>query len=406
MKLIWLGFTLLLAMFSFGQPTANFWTKKNDFSGGKRERAVAFSIGEYGYIGTGIDTAEQVLKDLWRYDPTSDTWQQMADMPTLVGRRDAIGFSLGNKGYIGTGIDSEFSLSGNKLKDFWEYDPSTNTWLQKANFPGGGGNGIYFAAAFTVDSKGYVCGGKLGPNLYTAQLWEYKPAINQWVERALFPGGVRYQLSAFSIGNYGYVGLGANQDVFKKDFWKYNPGLNQWTQIANLPASERGSAVTFTIEDRGFVCMGSNGGILDDLWEYNPNSNSWAPRAFYGGSERNNACGFVVNGKAYVGTGKGYSGKKQGMEEYTPHNFLGMAENEIVSFNLFPNPATDFVNCSAGKEFVSEFSLISTSGQLIETIENNSNVKFDLRNLENGVYLIRAKSTDGRTVSSQKLMIY
>jgi N-acetylneuraminic acid mutarotase len=407
MRLFLFLVSILITAVSFGQATANFWAKKNDFSGGKRERAVSFTIGEYGYIGTGIDTAEQVLKDLWRYDPSADTWQQMADMPTPNGRRDAIGFSLGNKGYIGTGIDNDFSFMGSKLKDFWEFNPLANTWIQKSDFPGGGGNGIYFAASFAVDSKGYICGGKIGPNFYSAQLWEYKPSIDQWVQRAPFPGGVRYQLSAFSIGNYGFVGLGANQDVFKRDFWKYNPGTNQWQQIADLPASERGGAVTFTIEDRGFVCMGTNGGLLDDLWEYNPVTNQWSPRAFYGGSERKNATGFVVNGKAYVGTGKGYSGKKQGMEEYTPHNFLGMDEFENISFNLYPNPTSDFLNCLSPIESVNEFSLLTISGELLESIENTVAMpRFDLRTLEKGVYLVYGKSADGRVLATEKIILF
>jgi hypothetical protein len=59
--------------------------------------------------------------------------------------------------------------------------------------------------------------------------------------------------------------------------------------------------------------MGTDGGLLDDLWEYIPEIDYWVSRAPYGGSERKNAVGFVVNGRAYVGTGNGYTGKKQSM---------------------------------------------------------------------------------------------
>ena len=34
--------------------------------------------------------------------------------------------------YIGTGNGNGYNL----YNDFWEYDPSTNTWTQKANFGG------------------------------------------------------------------------------------------------------------------------------------------------------------------------------------------------------------------------------------------------------------------------------
>ena len=398
--------TLLAGMGFIQAQTANFWTKKNDFGGGKRERAVAFAIGEFGYVATGLDTAENVLKDLWKYDPSMDSWAQMADLPG-AGRRDAVGFSLGNKGYVGTGVDNEASIVGLKLKDFYEYDPATNSWIQKADFPGASGNGIYFAAGFEIDSKGYVCGGKVGPNQYSAQLWEYKPSIDQWTSRAPFPGGMRYQLTAFSIGNKGYVGLGANQDVFKKDFWAYNPGSNQWTPIADLPGSERGSATAFSIENRGFVCIGTNGGFLDDLWEYNSVTNEWSVRASFGGSERKNAVSFVLNGKAYVGTGKGYSGKKDGMEEYTPYSYVGLNESTDISFSFYPNPATDKVRIDNSNKNIESYQLMTYDGRLLKDIDANSSheIEIALDNLARGVYILAARNSQNRIISTKKLIL-
>ena len=83
------------ALTALGQ-TPNSWTKKADFGALKRERAVAFSIGEYGYVATGEDTNNVTYNDLWRYDPVSDTWSQMANLPGST-RRNAVGFSLDNK---------------------------------------------------------------------------------------------------------------------------------------------------------------------------------------------------------------------------------------------------------------------------------------------------------------------
>ena len=39
------------------------------------------------------------------------------------------------------------------LKDFWEYDPATNAWTQKADF---GGTARYGAVGFSIGSKGYI----------------------------------------------------------------------------------------------------------------------------------------------------------------------------------------------------------------------------------------------------------
>jgi len=58
-----------------------------------------------------------------------DTWVQKKDYGTAVDSTyGAIAFSIGNKGYVGTGYAKR------RLNDFWEYDPNTDTWSQKASF--------------------------------------------------------------------------------------------------------------------------------------------------------------------------------------------------------------------------------------------------------------------------------
>ena len=397
-KRIYVLIVCLLPTVAFNQY--NTWTKKADFIAGKRERAVAFSIGDYGYVSTGIDTAEVLLKDLWQYAPNTDTWSQKADLPGSA-RRDAIAFSVNGKGYVGTGIDNANALLGTKLKDLWEYDPSTNSWTQKADFPGSGGNGIYFATAFAADNKGYVCGGKWGPNLYSSQLWEYKPSTDLWIQRMNFPGGVRYQLSSFSIGNQGYVGLGANQDIYKKDFYRFNPGSNQWTQIADFIGSERGGASAFSMNNRGFICLGTNGGLLGDLIEYNPELDEWEIRCAYGGSERKNAISFVVNNRAFVGLGKGYSGKKASIQEYAAPNYAGLYESNH-SCQIFPNPSKG--NLRIYTEIsIEELQLFDAYGKCcFENADVNSNyMELDLCQLPTGVYYARILVSNGQFIQKQ-----
>lgn len=402
MKNFILTFSVLLLSFcSFGQ-TENYWTKKADFTGLKRERAVAFAIGDYGYIGTGVDTAETVLKDFWKYDPTMDTWTQIADLPGSI-RRNAVSFVIDDYAYVGTGMDSVVATaSGSQtLSDFWQFDPSTNSWTQKADYPGSFGNGVYFATGFAIDSKGYICGGKMGPNFYSNQLWEYKPSSDQWTQLPNFPGGVRYQLTSFAIGFKAYVGFGTDQDLYRKDLWEFDATTNQWTAKADFPASERASTTTFTIGQRGFVTLGANGGFLDDLWQYNPFTDSWSVKASYGGSARKNAVAFVVNGKAYVGTGKGYSGKKQSMHEYTPGSVLGVDEAEI-ELAIYPNPSTDVVKLNYSTEQIDEIELYSIAGQKL--IAGNGLKTLAVSEFAKGNYIVIGRK-DKQIVSTQSLII-
>ena len=101
------------------------------------------------------------LNDFWEYDPTTDKWTKKADFPGGA-RYDAVGFSIGNKGYIGTGWG---------YKDFWEYDPVADSWKRKDDFPGGGRSKM---AYFSTGTKGYVAGGQTMSG-DTADFWEFDP---------------------------------------------------------------------------------------------------------------------------------------------------------------------------------------------------------------------------------------
>jgi hypothetical protein len=301
-------------------------------------------------------------------------------------------------------MDSVSAPVGLTLKDFWRYNPLTNAWTAIADFPGMGGNGVYFSTGFSVEGKGYICGGKTGSSTYSSQLWEYKPSNDQWIPRAVFPGGVRYQMSAFVVGSKAYVGMGIDQNIFKKDIYCYNPGSNQWTPIAPFPAYERGAASTFTLEDRGFVCLGNNGGLLGDLIEYNPKTDSWTLRAAYGGSERKSAIAFTIGEKAFVGTGKGYSGKKASFYEYAPCDYAGI-EALQANISIFPNPATEVLTIQGLTGQIEKIQIWSLTGILQKEYMNlmaQAN-NLDLEQLKTGTYILRFISNDGQ-VFTKKIM--
>ncbi len=395
-------FLVLLIGFNSMAQTENYWVKKNDFTGLKRERTSSFVIQNTAYVYGGIDTTEVSKSDLWKYNTQLDTWTQLADLPGSS-RRDAIAFSLNDLGYIGLGMDSSSATNGNLLKDLWQYNPTTNTWLQKADFPGATGNGIYFATSFALDNKGYVCGGKYGPSQYTNQLWEYKPANDSWTQRKPYPGGIRYQLSSFTIGQFAYVGLGTDQNFYKKDFYRYSPGNNTWIQIQDFGGGERGSASAFSIQERGFICLGTNGGLRDDLWSYSPYTNQWTQKAFYGGSSRKGAFAFVIRDTAYVGTGKGVSGKKESIHAYIPNLVLGENTLEVSSVQIFPNPFMDFIQIRNAEN--SQWMLYNTAGELVKTFEVTSNaMQIEMNDLPKGIYYLHKISPQKENQTYLKLI--
>jgi N-acetylneuraminic acid mutarotase len=238
-------------------PVAAAWTRKADFGGGARHAAVGFTVQGKGYVGAGREgfvPGSSWLRDLWAYDPATDTWTRKADFLELE-RFDAVAFSIGDRGYMGTGTGPGPTLRF----DFWEYEPAADAWTQKADFSAAARS---LAVGFSIRDKGYLGTGWAGMD--REDFWEYDPATDSWTQRADFGGGARSGAVGFSIGGKGYVGTGL-RDVFGelvslKDFWEYDPTTDTWTRKADFQGAARSGAVGFSIGDRGFVGTGLHEG--------------------------------------------------------------------------------------------------------------------------------------------------
>lgn len=291
---------------------SNQWCQERTFAGVKRSQAVGFSIGNKGYVGTGCKAIGNVfsdfLKDFWEYDPDLNTWIQKADFGG-VARYGAVGFSLNNKGYIGTGWNGTDYLS-----DFWAYDPQLNSWTSIANF---GGEGRSEAFTFVIGSSVYVGGGNHENNL--ADLWEYNTVSNAWVAKARSPLPAQFSHSvAFSIENNGYVGTGwGHNNTYHKEFWQYNPAdtssgfdennkpLGKWIPKADFAGVGRMLSIGFSIYGKGYIGGGADnsGYHKRDFWEYDPQFDKWSRKADFGGVARSSTASFTIENRGYVGTG-------------------------------------------------------------------------------------------------------
>ncbi len=112
------------------------WTKihqdDNPFPGGKRTGAVAFTIGNKSYVCCGKDENGVYSNDFRMARQLSNDylhWDQKTPFPGEA-RVEAVAFALGEMGYVGLGMNE----AGEALSDFWRYNPFTNQWDQRANF--------------------------------------------------------------------------------------------------------------------------------------------------------------------------------------------------------------------------------------------------------------------------------
>jgi N-acetylneuraminic acid mutarotase len=240
------------------------------------------------------------------YNASTQTWMQKANFPN-GGRYHGVSFSIGNKGYIGLGINTSLVL----FNDFWEWDQANNIWTQIANFPGIARSG---ASGFSIGKKGYViCG--YGNSNATNEFWEWdgdisSPTYNVWSRKADFPGASRVKAVSFSIGKKGYVGTGS----YTKDFWEWDgdtasPTYNTWTQKADFGGGYRGWATGFSCGLKAYIGLGTDGSnYRKDFWEWDGDItsvsyNTWSQIPDFPGDSRSNAMGTSIGNKGYVGLG-------------------------------------------------------------------------------------------------------
>jgi len=201
-------------------PSINVWTQIADHPI-RRYWAVAFVIGEYAYVGTGwVDEEDRwgPSQDFWRYDPLNNIWTQITDFPIQIYL--AVAFTINNYAYVGTGAD----LNHYTRKWFYRYDPSNNTWTQVSDL---GGEARRGAAAFSIKQYSYVGMGET-PSKLLRDFWKYDPSNNTWTQIYMFPASARFRPVGFNIGNYGYIAGGL------RDIWFYDPYNNIWHALLKL----------------------------------------------------------------------------------------------------------------------------------------------------------------------------
>lgn len=243
---------------------------------------VAFSIGSMGYVGAATAQAGggelYGLTDFFQYNPQTDTWSRKAVLPESI--TEAVGFAINGKGYLGVGkVDTvKFNDETNQTethyspsRSFYEYSPESNCWVRKADFPG---DRRVRAVAFSIGNKAYVGTGTKFDRTGAAlnDFWEYDPSTDKWTRKADFPGGARYDAVGFSIGNKGYIGTGASGGISGyKDFWEYDPMADRWKRKDDFPGGGRSQMAYFSTGTKGYVIGGEGlSGDNDDFWEFDP----------------------------------------------------------------------------------------------------------------------------------------
>ncbi|WP_445908834.1 Kelch repeat-containing protein [Yeosuana sp.] len=284
------------------------WIEGTVFDGIPRSSAISYTVGNYGYMGTGYD-GDNYLSDFWEYDFEGGYWVQKAD---FIGepRSLAMSFSIGENGYIGCGYDGT-----DERKDFYKYEKSTNSWSQIPDFGGGERRS---GVAFASSNFGYVGCGYDGSN-DRKDFWKYEPNTNSWTEIFGFGGGKRRDATTFTINNLVYLGTGKSNGIDLKDFWAFNLETESWTKLNDLDEEDdyrikRSNGVGFSMGNYGYICSGTS----SSTWEYDSLTDTWDEKTDFEGISRLDPITFYNGNRAFVLLGRSGTLYLDDMYEFFP----------------------------------------------------------------------------------------
>ena len=300
------------------------WVQAASIEAYPRSNAVCFVIGNHAYVGLGYnETIAQPgrLTDFWTFSVDSG-WTQIQSFPGAP-RSNASGFSIGNYGYVGTGWDG-YSV----FNDFWQYDPVANVWTRKADYTGGP---RYDAVGFSVQGKGYI--GTGFNNYWLNDFYQYDPAQDKW---SVTPGtsgnfNKRRGAVAFVYNDQAYIVTGSNSGGMVRDMWKFDPSESAaWHQLADITNTnsatfddgytdiEREGATIFVNGNQAFLSTGTNVSMVTSTWAYDIAADRWSRRTAWQRASRNGAVSFTVSGMSYLGAGSTGSGTLDDFDQFQP----------------------------------------------------------------------------------------
>ncbi len=278
------------------------WFAAPQLPGSIRTGAVAatYSDPEKGYdigILAGGNNANEVLNDMWFYDPRTRTWTEQASIPYRA--TQAVGFVLTytnldgkelTRFYYGTGETSPYE-SG-QTDAWYVYDFGDNSWSQtisQTSYP----VKISRAVGFAIKNYGYVAFGKTESGNTTTTIYRFDPREadrgngSPWdLMPVLDAQYARMDAVVFVIDSAAYIGLGQkNTSQYFSDLWSFVPNTTTggyWSRKASFPGQARTQAVAFAIDYYGFVGLGCSATAgFKDFYRYDALSNSWTPITDY-----------------------------------------------------------------------------------------------------------------------------
>ena len=201
------------------------------------------------YVSGGVRRAKYYRDAFYMYDPATNTWASKRRLP-ITGFKGVSGV-IDGKLYVATSCHWQEDCSyyddyrpPTGHTDLWlfRYDPLTDAWTELAIPPGlfGSGGLGTMGMGGTIGGKFYVGNGQ------SNVLLVYDPVTNTWTEKAT-PRALRIGAAFTTLGARLYMvgGVRVNADGTNSEVRAtnaYDPATNTWSNLAPLPTSRSWTA--------------------------------------------------------------------------------------------------------------------------------------------------------------------
>lgn len=364
------------------------WIQRADFGNIGRHRAVSVAIGNNAYAGTGHQNGNGIdtwYPDWWEYDPATNAWSQKADYPGNNGNgdQDIVALGFDSVCYAGLG-----QIDGTRL---FKYSPMTNQWTQVASPPSNGDFNNTFP--FRIGDFGYF------PSLYSSNFFRFDPLNNQWQQMNPLPQSTVYGIPTFGIGDYGYIKYG-------NAFYQYDPTVDSWTPKAAFPGLYPHRPTMINHLGYGYTIGGYQGSPSslpwewsNEVWRYDPDLDEWTQMENYEFTTRRWAVACNVNERVFYGLGTNGTNFNDWWE-FVPT--LGMEEKEM-EVSVYPNPSANGINVRVESNDALKLELYSLAGNKMIEQDFMGSTYIQRSELASGVYFIHLLK-DGKVISNERVI--
>lgn len=285
-------------------------TGAGDVPSGRTTPSVA-AVDGYVYLFGGLrdDFAaftNDFFNDLYRFDPQTQQWVELAPAGTLPPARTfastAVHDDLGLMLVFGGSVFDPSFQTFQVFDDLWSYSPEANVWDQVVA-TNQGPSARSGAVMWFDDDEVYVFGGITQFFEFRNDLWSYDFETNTWTEliaqgaagsppgRHVMATGSETEHGQFTIYGGEALDFSTFEFVMLEDVWQLDIDTLQWTNATPTPAQDltvhRNYGAAETVGDRlvfhgGDIPGGSTGcgapfpqNVSDETWSYDLEEHSW-----------------------------------------------------------------------------------------------------------------------------------